>query len=190
MSQIPALPELEGVDLAAVLESTLGCPVLLENDLNLAAWGLYLDRFSQETDHMACLYLGRGVGCGLVLGGRLFKGSSDFAGEVGSLRLGECALEEAFFQIRRQLSEGSGDRAALRRQLAELAAAAVNAIALRAGSGIGSSEVPVAGGGRPSHPGWRHSWGPPASPAAGRECRRGVPPGPSGSVQSFCTAFW
>ena len=129
VSQIPALPELEGVDLAAVLESTLGCPVLLEHDLNLAAWGLYLDRFSQETDHMACLYLGRGVGCGLVLGGRLFKGSSDFAGEVGSLCMKKGTLEEAFFQIRQQLLEGSGDRAALRRQLAELAAAAVNAIA-------------------------------------------------------------
>ena len=130
VTSIPALPSLEGVDLAAALENALGCPVLLENDLNLAAWGLYRDRFAQETDHLACLYLGRGVGCGLVLSGRIFKGSTDFAGEVGSLRMGDGTLEEAYFQVFKQLQQGDAaqyDRARL--CLRKLAAAAVNAIA-------------------------------------------------------------
>lgn len=100
VTSIPALPALEGVEFGAVLEQALDCPVWVENDIGLAAWGLYADRFAGETDHLAYLYFGNGVGSGLVLNGRRFKGSTDFAGEVGSLPAGDTTLEQAFLAAR------------------------------------------------------------------------------------------
>ncbi|WP_367924809.1 ROK family protein [uncultured Ruthenibacterium sp.] len=106
VTSIPSLPSLEGVKFGAVLERALNCPVWVENDIGLAAFGLYTDRFEKETDHLAYLYFGRGVGCGLVLNKRRFKGSLDFAGEVGCLPIEGTTLEQAFFHLRETLRPG------------------------------------------------------------------------------------
>ena len=106
ITRIPSAPGLEGVALGAVLEQSLHCPVWVENDIGLAAWGLYTDCFARESDHLAYLYFGKGVGCGLVLNGNRFKGALDFAGEVGSLPMGGRTLEERFWDIRSRLAAG------------------------------------------------------------------------------------
>lgn len=67
--------------LAEHLSVTLGgIPVVVENDLNVAAVGA---AHVLEHDDLAFLALGTGVASGLVLDGRLRRGASGAAGEIG-----------------------------------------------------------------------------------------------------------
>ena len=67
-----------------VLSSAFGVPVLLENDVRTAALGSFEWQLKQEViDHMAYLSIGTGISAGLVLNGRLYRGASGMAGEIG-----------------------------------------------------------------------------------------------------------
>jgi predicted NBD/HSP70 family sugar kinase len=59
--------------------------VLLENEVNLAAIAEHLLLAGQGIDTFALLWLGAGVGAALVLDGRLRRGASGGAGEIGYL---------------------------------------------------------------------------------------------------------
>jgi len=69
--------------LLAGLEAELGLPVAIENDANAAALGEYEARGLGESGDLLFLELGRGLGAGLILGGKLRKGPRAFAGELG-----------------------------------------------------------------------------------------------------------
>lgn len=85
VTSIPNIPSWEGVDVAHVLEEKYGAPVLLENDINLAAMGVYYGQYKEKVDSLALVYLEQGIGSGLILGRELFKGSTNFAGELSYL---------------------------------------------------------------------------------------------------------
>jgi predicted NBD/HSP70 family sugar kinase len=76
------------VPLAEVLSARLGCGVVLENDVNLAALGEAAFGAGKGCRHIAFLGVGTGVGAGLVLDGRLHRGARFAAGEVGRLPSG------------------------------------------------------------------------------------------------------
>lgn len=67
------------------LEASLGLPVILDNEANLAALGELEFGAGAEADCSDMLYLsaGGGIGAGLILGGELFRGTGGLAGEVG-----------------------------------------------------------------------------------------------------------
>jgi glucokinase len=69
------------------VEDRLGCAVLVENDANAAAWAEA--RFGAAQDHRNVLLIavGTGIGAGLVLDGRLFRGRWGAAGEPGHYRV-------------------------------------------------------------------------------------------------------
>lgn len=73
------------VPLGAMLEGALGCPTTLENDANAAALAEYHEALRSRPGlrHAALLTLGTGVGGGLVLDGRLYRGATNMAGELG-----------------------------------------------------------------------------------------------------------
>lgn len=74
-------------DLAGGLRPRLGgAPVVVENDVNAAAWGAarWLRRHGGGDD-LAVLNVGTGLAAGLVLDGSLRRGSRGMAGEVGHL---------------------------------------------------------------------------------------------------------
>jgi glucokinase len=79
----PNIPSLEGFELAPAIESALGQPVLLENDANAAALGEMWQGAARECRTIICLTLGTGVGGGIVLDGRLWRGADGTAGELG-----------------------------------------------------------------------------------------------------------
>lgn len=79
----PNLPGWRDLELAALLGEALGLPVTLDNDVNCAAWGEYLLGAGRGTDHFICITLGTGIGGGVVIGGRLYRGWQGLAGEVG-----------------------------------------------------------------------------------------------------------
>jgi predicted NBD/HSP70 family sugar kinase len=83
----PNLPFLEGVRLRKQLERRLRIPVVVDNDVNLAAVGEKWRGCAADVRNFAYIAIGTGVGMGVVLDGELYRGSSGFAGEVGYLPL-------------------------------------------------------------------------------------------------------
>ncbi|WP_246072824.1 ROK family protein [Paenibacillus dokdonensis] len=77
------LPDWDGISLQSELEKRLGISVCLINDANAAAWGEYVYGAGRGSQSMVYVTLSTGIGSGLVLDGRLFTGSSSFAGELG-----------------------------------------------------------------------------------------------------------
>jgi predicted NBD/HSP70 family sugar kinase len=78
----PYIPGLEGRALGAEVESRLGAPVTLDNDINLAAVGEQWLGVARGVDDFAFLSIGTGMGTGLVLGGNLHRGHNGAAGEI------------------------------------------------------------------------------------------------------------
>ncbi len=79
----PNIPSLPGYELAPALERALGRPVLLENDANAAALGEMWQGAAHGHQTILCLTLGTGVGGGIILDGKLWRGADGTAGEIG-----------------------------------------------------------------------------------------------------------
>lgn len=81
----PSIPGWNGLPMLAGLRDWLDCPVLLDNDVNLA---VLAERWHGE-DSGTLLYVhwGERVGCGLLIDGRPLRGASYAAGELGFLDL-------------------------------------------------------------------------------------------------------
>lgn len=73
--------------LRADLEALLGLPVVVENDGNAAAWGEFVYGAGRDVDDLLLVAVGTGVGGGIVLDGRLHRGASGIAAEIGHLRV-------------------------------------------------------------------------------------------------------
>src|SRR5215831_16570850 len=83
-------PNLEGwkeVPLKKDLEKLLGVPVFVENDCNIAALGVYVAELKSKPRSMIGIFVGTGIGAGLVIDGELFSGFSHTAGEIGHMVL-------------------------------------------------------------------------------------------------------
>ncbi len=79
----PNIPEWKVVDLATIFAGKLSLPIVVDNDVNAAAFGEYRYGAGRGTSCFACVTLGTGVGGGLVVDGKLLHGSLGFAGEIG-----------------------------------------------------------------------------------------------------------
>jgi predicted NBD/HSP70 family sugar kinase len=84
LSYADALPD-DGRGLGQALEAAFPAPVVLENDVNLAALAERAQGHGVGIDDFVLVSLGVGLGVGVVLGGRLHRGASGAAGEVGYL---------------------------------------------------------------------------------------------------------
>jgi glucokinase len=69
------------------VEDRLGCAVLVENDANAAAWAEVKFGAAQDHDQVVLVAVGTGIGAGLVLDGRLYRGRWGAAGEPGHYRV-------------------------------------------------------------------------------------------------------
>ncbi len=86
----PVMPGWHDVPLRKLLEDALGLRVFVENDANLGALAEHRWGAAQGWENVAYLYLGSvGIGCGLILDGRLYRGDIGSAGEIGHLMIEE-----------------------------------------------------------------------------------------------------
>jgi predicted NBD/HSP70 family sugar kinase len=76
---------LDGLELGGELAGRLGTEVRVENDVNAAAVGAFHLLGTPGVHSMAYLNLGTGLAAGLVLDGRLWRGSRGTAGEIGHI---------------------------------------------------------------------------------------------------------
>lgn len=75
------------VPLQAELEKALGLPVIVTNDVRAATWGEWWHGAGQGVDDLVCLFVGTGIGGGVISGGRMLEGCSNTAGELGHMTL-------------------------------------------------------------------------------------------------------
>lgn len=75
------------IDLGTPLEKELGVPVIVANDVRAATMGEWQHGAARSAEHVVCLFLGTGVGGGVVSGGVLLEGASGTAGEIGHTTL-------------------------------------------------------------------------------------------------------
>jgi glucokinase len=83
----PNLPGWDEVALGPRLSEALGVPVCLENDVNLGTLGEYALGAGRGTMDMVGIFVGTGVGGGLILGGKLRSGFRHAAAEVGHMTI-------------------------------------------------------------------------------------------------------
>ena len=76
-----------GEPLKDKVEQRVGLPVVVENDANAAAWGEYRFGAGQGHHDVVCITLGTGLGGGIIIGGKLYRGRFGVAGEFGHIRV-------------------------------------------------------------------------------------------------------
>jgi glucokinase len=69
----------------ATLAKRLGCPVRVDNDANAQALGEFRYGAGRGSRHMVYLTVSTGVGGGIIINGRLYRGASGSAGEFGHM---------------------------------------------------------------------------------------------------------
>jgi glucokinase len=79
---------LADVPLRVVLQERLGLPVFVDNDANCAALAEAHDDGRMVSRDLVMFTVGTGVGGGLVLGGRIYRGTTGAAGEIGHTLIG------------------------------------------------------------------------------------------------------
>src|SRR3990172_6927578 len=60
-----------------------GLPVIVTNDVRAATWGEWIHGAGKGCDDLVCLFVGTGIGGGVVSGGQMLSGCSNTAGELG-----------------------------------------------------------------------------------------------------------
>jgi glucokinase len=77
----------ENVPLKKELEASLGLPVFVENDCTVCTLGVFEVELQAKPRHVVGIFLGTGVGGGLILDGQLYGGFNGTAGEIGHMVL-------------------------------------------------------------------------------------------------------
>ncbi|WP_433518867.1 ROK family protein [Nonomuraea sp. CA-143628] len=81
------LPEWTGLDLAGELRASFDCPVLVENDCNLAALAERWRGQARSVDDLVFVLSGVRTSAGILVDGKLLRGARGGAGEIGALPL-------------------------------------------------------------------------------------------------------
>jgi glucokinase len=67
------------------LEVRLKLPVFVDNDANVAALGVHVVGLNSRPKNMLGVFVGAGIGAGLIINGELYRGFGNAAGEAGHI---------------------------------------------------------------------------------------------------------
>lgn len=81
----PIMAGWDGYRVPGYFEGWYQGPVIVDNDVNVMAFGEYGQR--RISQHLLYVKVGTGIGCGIVSGGVLHRGASGAAGDIGHIRL-------------------------------------------------------------------------------------------------------
>lgn len=73
----------KNVHLATELRLRLGTPIVVDNDVNVGVIGEHALGAGEGVDDLIGIFVGTGIGGGIISGGKLFEGASGSAGEMG-----------------------------------------------------------------------------------------------------------
>jgi glucokinase-like ROK family protein len=83
----PIMPGWDRFPVRNVISQHLGCPVLLDNDVNIMALGEMHAGLARTVEDLLFVKIGTGVGCGIVVDGAVYRGASGSAGDIGHIRV-------------------------------------------------------------------------------------------------------
>lgn len=83
----PNLPTWDNVPLKDILQKEFSVPCNVENDANAGAVAEHRYGAGKGTQNMVFMTMGTGLGSGIIIEGRLYRGASEMGGEIGHLRL-------------------------------------------------------------------------------------------------------
>ncbi len=93
------------------LQKSFKIPVLLENDVNLAALGIKKYEFDGKVNNMLVVFIGTGIGGALLFNGNIYRGSNYFAGEIGHMKVNRAG--ELNFKKNSKIFEDLASRTAI-----------------------------------------------------------------------------
>lgn len=81
----PNLPKWRNIPIKRMIAKRFIVPCVLENDANAAAWGEKWVGAGKEASSMVMLTLGTGIGGGIIIDNRLWRGANNVAAEIGHM---------------------------------------------------------------------------------------------------------
>lgn len=75
----------DDVPLKKELQKKLDIPVFLENDANICTLGVYETELKAKPRHVIGIFIGTGIGGGIIIDGKLYSGFNRTAGEIGHM---------------------------------------------------------------------------------------------------------
>jgi len=81
----PNMPRWKNVQIKKYFEKVLRVPVSVDNDANSAVFGSYAIDGKGKYKNFITITLGTGIGGGIILNGKLYRGSTGSAGEIGHM---------------------------------------------------------------------------------------------------------
>lgn len=83
----PNIPGWVDVPIAKLIEDEFHIPTRVDNDVRCAALGELNFGAGKGCENLICITVGTGIGSGLIVNGRLVRGASNAAGEIGHIKL-------------------------------------------------------------------------------------------------------
>lgn len=83
----PNIPGWVDVPIAEIMEKEFGIPTRVDNDVRCAALGELNFGAGKGCENLVCITVGTGIGSGLIINGKLVRGASNAAGEIGHIKL-------------------------------------------------------------------------------------------------------
>jgi glucokinase-like ROK family protein len=83
----PIMPGWDRFPVREVISQRLGCPVLVDNDVNIMALGELHAGLARSVEDFLLLKIGTGVGCGIVVDGKVYRGMTGSAGDIGHIQV-------------------------------------------------------------------------------------------------------
>ena len=83
----PNIPGWVNVPIAEIMEKEFGIPTRVDNDVRCAALGELNFGAGVGCENLICITVGTGIGSGLIINGKLVRGASNAAGEIGHIKL-------------------------------------------------------------------------------------------------------
>ena len=85
----PNLPEWKNIHITEIFSESFGIPAFLDNDANAGALAEFLYGAGRGFSNIVFITFGTGCGAGLILNGKIYRGTNCYAGEIGHMRLAE-----------------------------------------------------------------------------------------------------
>ena len=90
---LPNLPDLSKLDIERELKAVTPLPVALDNDANAAAYGELLAGAGRGSSTLFYVGIGTGIGAGLIIDGKVWRGANGYAGEFGHMTIDPDGIE-------------------------------------------------------------------------------------------------
>lgn len=83
----PIMPGWNQFPLREAMSQELGCPVVVDNDVNMMALGEQHAGVARSAGDFILVKIGTGIGCGIVVDGTIYRGVSGSAGDIGHIQV-------------------------------------------------------------------------------------------------------